>query len=63
MMRGMESLEKLPLFMTVHEASEVLRIGRSNTYELVRSGRLKSIRFGKQIRIPKQAIEDFLKPG
>lgn len=37
-MCGMESLEKLPLFMTVHEASEVLRIGRSKTYELVRSG-------------------------
>lgn len=56
-----ESFEKLPLLMTVCEAGQVLRIGRSKAYELVRSGKLKSIRLGKQIRIPKQAIEDFLK--
>lgn len=49
-------LDDLPLFLTVYEAGEVLRVGRSTAYELVRSGRLKSIRVGKQIRVPKTEI-------
>mgnify|MGYP004664290275 FL=1 len=53
-------LDSLPFALTVAEAASVLRIGRSKSYELVRCGKLRSIRIDKQIRVPKQAILDFM---
>ena len=38
----------------------ILGIGRNTAYELVRSGRLRSIRVGRQVRIPKNALIEFL---
>lgn len=54
------SLDDLPLTLTVEEAGRILRVGRNTAYELVRCGRLKSVRVGKQIRIPKQALSEYL---
>lgn len=56
-------LDSLPIALTVVEAGEVLRVGRSKAYELVRCGQLKSIRIGKQIRVPRQAILEFMAIG
>ena len=58
--KGSISLDTLPLTLTVAEAGEVLRIGRSSTYALVCCGRLRSIRVGKMIRVPRDAIVEFL---
>ena len=58
--KGSDSAVTLPLTLTVAEAGEVLRIGRSSTYALVRCGRLRSIRVGKMIRVPRDAIVEFL---
>lgn len=52
--------DSLPLVLTVTETGEVLRIGRSKTYELIRCGKLRSIRIGKQIRVPREAIAELL---
>lgn len=60
---GNTDYENLPLFLTVCEAGKVLRVGRSTAYELVRSGRLRSVRVGKQIRVPKQALAEFWESG
>ena len=38
----------------------ILGIGRNTVYALVRSGRLRSIRVGRQVRIPKNALIEFL---
>ena len=38
----------------------ILDIGRNTAYELVRCGTIRSIRIGKQLRIPKQALIDYL---
>ena len=54
------SLEDLPLTLTVEEAGQILRVGRNTAYELVRCGKLPSFRVGKQIRIPRQALLDYL---
>ena len=54
------SLEDLPLTLTVEEAGQILRVGRNTAYELVRCGKLPSVRVGKQIRIPRQALMDYL---
>jgi len=54
------SFDDLPLTLTVEEAGQVLRIGRNTAYEIVRCGKLRSVKVGKQLRIPKQAIMDYL---
>ncbi len=54
------SLDDLPLIMRVEELMPILRIGRNTAYELVRSGQIKSIKIGRQLRVPKQAIMGYL---
>lgn len=52
--------ETLPAALTVLEVSEFLRIGRNTAYELIRCGRIRSLRIGRQLRVPRQAILDYL---
>lgn len=54
------SLDNLPVTLRVEELMPILGIGRNTAYELVRSGRLRSIRVGRQIRIPKAEVLRFL---
>ena len=48
------------LTYSVIEMAELLGIGRSKAYELVRSGTVPSLRLGKRIVIPKLALSRFL---
>ena len=50
----------IPLIMTVEDLMPLLLIGRNTAYELVRSGEIKSIRIGRQIRITRDALIEFL---
>ena len=50
------NISDLPLALTVLEAGQVLRVGRNVAYELVRSGQLRSVRVGRNIRIPRDAL-------
>lgn len=52
--------EALPLVLTVPEAAKQLRVGIGRCYELVRCGRLRSIKIGKRFLIPKSAVFDVL---
>ena len=54
------SLDDLPVTLRVEELMKLLDIGRNTAYELVRSGKLRSIRVGRQVRIPKNALIEFL---
>lgn len=56
-----KSPEDLPLVLTVDDLMAALNIGRNTAYELVRSGRVKSVRVGTQYRISKAALLDYLK--
>ena len=51
---------ELPLVLSIDNLTEILNIGRNSAYELVRSGRIRSVRIGKQIRIPREAVLQFL---
>ena len=48
------------LCVTVPEAAAMLGISRNFAYQLVREGKLPSIRFGKRILIPRVALEKML---
>ena len=54
------SFDELPLTLRVEDLTSILDIGRNTAYELVRCGKIRSIRIGKQLRIPKQALIDYL---
>ena len=54
------SLDDLPVTLRVEELMPLLGIGRNTAYDLVRSGRLRSVRVGRQVRIPKNALIEFL---
>ena len=54
-------LNKYGDVLTVIETAKVLRIGKNAAYELVRDGKITSIRVGRKYLIPKQCILDFLK--
>ena len=54
------SFDELPLTLRVEDLMPILDIGRNTAYELVRCGKIRSIRIGRQLRIPKDAIQDYL---
>lgn len=54
------SFEDLPLTLRVEDLMSILRIGRNTAYELVRSGQIRSVRVGRQLRVPKDAVMEFL---
>ena len=49
--------------LTVTEAANMLGISLPKMYEIVRMGRIPSIRVGKRIVLARQAILDWLKEG
>ena len=54
------SFDELPLTLRVEDLMPILGIGRNTAYELVRSGQIRSIRIGRQLRIPKKAVQEYL---
>ena len=55
------SIDDIPLIMTVEDLMQILLIGRSTAYKLVRSGKLKTFRVEKQIRISREALIEYIK--
>ena len=50
-------MESTPLLLKVTEAAKLLQLGRDRIYELVASGRLPALHFGRTIRIPRDALD------
>ena len=46
--------------LTVDEVMDMLYLGKNTVYELLRSGELKGIRFGRVWRIPKESIREMI---
>lgn len=56
----MSALVDTPAVLTVEEAAELLRVGRSAAYAAVKSGDIPSIKVGRSIRVPKFQLERML---
>lgn len=54
------SFDDLPFTLRVEDLMSILNIGRNTAYELVRSKQIYSIKVGRQLRIPKKALIDYL---
>ena len=57
------SFDELPLTLRVEDLMPILGIGRNTAYELVRCGKIRSIRIGRQLRITKDALVEYLSGG
>ena len=60
-MNNKRCLDDYPDVLLPDEAREILSIGRNMIYKLLKSGELKAVRIGKQYRIPKRSLEEFIK--
>ena len=49
-----------PILLTPTEAARALGIGRSKLYELMREGRIRSVRIGTCRRVPTAALDEFV---
>lgn len=54
-------LEQYDDLLTAEEACEALRIGKNALYRLLGAGELKAYRNGRVWRIPRQAIEAYIR--
>lgn len=54
------SIEDLPLVVKVEDLMPILGICRNTAYELVRSGQIRSFHIGRNIRVPREAIVEYL---
>ena len=57
------SPENTKVTLTVPEAAELVGICRPKMYELVRAGRVRSIKAGKKILISRSSLMDWLTKG
>lgn len=48
------------LLLSVREAARALGLGRDATYRLVREGRLRSIRVGRRLFVPRSELGAFI---
>jgi excisionase family DNA binding protein len=46
--------------LTPEEVAEQLRVGRTKVYELMASGKLRSVKIGRRRRVSPGALEEFI---
>lgn len=54
-------LEQYNDILSVEELCELLHVGQNRVYQLLQSGELKGFRLGKTWKIPKIAVEEYIR--
>ena len=49
-----------PLLYRVNEVADMLGLGMSKVYQLIRAGQLRAVRVGGTIRIPRESLERYI---
>lgn len=50
----------LSLLLTVEEAANLLRLGRTQTYELVMLGNIQSVKIGRRRLVVRDSLQNFI---
>lgn len=48
-------------FLTVAEVADIMRVSKMTVYRLVHSGEMPAVRVGRSYRVPRQAVDDYLR--
>ena len=48
-------------FLTVAEVARIMRVSRMTVYRLVHDGKLPAVQVGRSMRIPEEAVRDYLR--
>lgn len=56
----MDILEHCPEILTVMEAAEITKIGRTMMYRFIKNGEIQYLKIGKKILIPRVYLQEFL---
>ena len=51
---------RLPMLFSVEEVADILHIGRSTVFKLIKDGKIQSIKLGRSRRIPIDAMQDYV---
>lgn len=54
---GTRTADSAPILVTVEEAMHLMRLSRPSLYSLIKSGRIKTVCFGRARRVPMAEIE------
>lgn len=49
-----------PLLLTISQVADLLNLGRTKTYELVMSNRIKSVKLGRRRLVPRHNVENYV---
>ena len=60
MITNTQSAAEVKRTYTVDEIAQMLNIGRTTAYTLVKEGHFKTVRIGSAIRISKQSFDEWL---
>ena len=61
---GLKREEVLPmesLLLKPEEVAQVLKLGRTRTFQLMSSGELPVVRIGRSVRVPKDQLEQWVR--
>ncbi len=50
-----------PVTYNVNEAAQALRLSRDMIYQLIRSGRLRTVKVGRRRLVPVTALDDWIR--
>jgi excisionase family DNA binding protein len=51
----------VPMLLRTTEVGTLLGLGRSTIFELLAAGELPTVRIGRAVRVPRQALEDWIR--
>lgn len=55
-------MEKITVY-TLKEVAEILKVSRQTIYNYLKAGRLKATKIGKEYRVTKEDLEEFIRLG
>ena len=59
--RPREPAPSEPLLLTPEEAAELLRVGRTTIYTLMKAGDLRPVHIGRSCRLPRAELERYVR--
>jgi excisionase family DNA binding protein len=51
---------RLPMLFSIEEVADILHVGRSTVFKLIKEGKIQSVKLGRSRRIPIDAMQIYV---